>query len=327
MLYAINMLSEGHGKGEIMNGELTTRETGAITTPAGEIVKVWLEGRSEKTVEAYRQDLTDFAEYIGADSTEDGAAELIAAGQGRANVLVLNYRNRLVENDLAAATINRRLAALRSLTKLARTTGRVSWALEVPGVKAEARRDTRGPGRGGIVKMLADLGRGKKAARDKVILRLLFDLGLRRGEVAALDYEDADLEAGEIRIISKGHREKQALTLPDQTAEALKAWIDIRGSAPGALFTNADRAGKGNGRLQADGIYRMIRRRGELAGLKVRPHSIRHTAITTALDLVNGDIRAAAKFSRHRDIRTLSIYDDRRQDLNGEVARKVAAAV
>jgi integrase/recombinase XerC len=47
---------------------------------------------------------------------------------------------------LQAATINRRLAALRSLVKLTNTLGLVSWTLAVENVKAQAYRDTRGPG-------------------------------------------------------------------------------------------------------------------------------------------------------------------------------------
>ena len=57
----------------------------------------------------------------------------------------------------------------------------------------------------------------------------------------------------------------------------------------------------------------------------VRPHGLRHLAITTALDRSNGDVRAVAKFSRHQDLRTLSRYRDNRPDLAGNVAALVAA--
>ena len=65
---------------------------------------------------------------------------------------------------------------------------------------------------------------------------------------------------------------------------------------------------------------------GESAGLKARPHGLRHAAVTAALDLTGGDIRAVQKFSRHRDVRVIERYDDSRQDLAGDVARRVAAA-
>ena len=100
---------------------------------------------------------------------------------------------------------------------------------------------------------------------------------------------------------------------------ALAAWIEARGSVPGPLFTNYDRAGKGQ-RLSGTSINRLTH------GLGLgRPHGIRHAAITEALDLMGGDVRKVARFSRHRDMRVVATYDDNRQDLAGEVARIVAS--
>ena len=93
----------------------------------------------------------------------------------------------------------------------------------------------------------------------------------------------------------------------------------------GPLFINFDRAGKGNGRLTSTSLYRIVRDLGKKIDLKVRPHGLRHAAITEALDLTNGNVRAVQRFSRHRDLRILNVYDDNRTDLAGEVARKVAA--
>ena len=59
-------------------------------------------------------------------------------------------------------------------------------------------------------------------------------------------------------------------------------------------------------------------------GLKVRPHGLRHAAITSALDATGGDVRRVSRFSRHRDIKTVMVYDDARADLGGEVAALVA---
>src|SRR5207253_11153764 len=111
---------------------------------------------------------------------DQAAAFLLARGAGEANHLALTYKAHLLERKLTAATINRRLAALRSMVKLARTLGMISWTLEVESMKAEAYRDTRGPGRGGIMALLDALaGRtDAKGIRDRAILRCLFDLGL-----------------------------------------------------------------------------------------------------------------------------------------------------
>jgi integrase/recombinase XerC len=66
---------------------------------------------------------------------------------------------------------------------------------------------------------------------------------------------------------------------------------------------------------------------GGRAGLRTWPHVLRHTAVTQALQLTNGDFRKVARFSRHADIRTIQHYDDNREDLGGQVAQMVALAL
>jgi integrase/recombinase XerC len=90
------------------------------------------------------------------------------------------------------------------------------------------------------------------------------------------------------------------------------------------LFTNFDRAGKGDGRLTPKCIGDLTQRAGETAGLKgITPHKIRHAAITHILDITQGDVRAVARFSGHRDIRVLTVYDDNREDLGGKISKAI----
>jgi integrase/recombinase XerC len=291
------------------------------------LVERFLAGRSPNTRQAYADDLADFAAWLGL-APAAAVAQLLGADAGPANGLALDYLNHLRELGRARATINRRLAALRSLVKVARLLGMVAWSIEVSGEKLKRYRDTRGPGLDGVRRLLAILERqkGERAIRDRAILRLLFDLALRRGELVGLDLEHLDLEAGTVAVLGKGDSERELLTLPHETVAALRAWVDVRGDAPGPLFVNFDRAGKGQ-RLTATSVYRMVRQLGERAGVRVRPHGLRHGAITAALDLNGGDVRAAQRFSRHLDIRTLTLYDDNRADLGGKTARLVAAAL
>ena len=170
------------------------------------MLRAFLNGRKAETITAYRQDLEDFQGFIQAPSLEQAASLLLARGPGEANALALDYKANLMDRELAANTINRRLTALRSLVKLGRTLGVVSWTIEVQSVKADPYRDTRGPGRAGFRDMLDTLAKRKdpKSTRDRAILRLLFDLGLRRAEVLRLDMEDLDLEAGTVAVLGKG---------------------------------------------------------------------------------------------------------------------------
>jgi integrase/recombinase XerC len=312
----------------------------AIASDAA-ILEAWLRGRNPRTLRAYAHDLADFARFAGAPSAEAAVEVLMAGGHGLANRLALAYRAHLTERKLAPATIARRLAALRSLVKLARQLGRITWSLDVESPRTTPYRDTRGPGLDGWRKIHAQAyqvarrpAKGRRgpekdaeARRNLAILRLLHDLMLRRGEVAALDWpEDVELtfgETGRIHIIGKGKAEKEPRTLNAPARDALREWVAARGVEPGPLFVRLDPAATGLDRLEGEGINRMVRRTSRRAGLRkeARAHGLRHQGITRALDKTGGDVRKVQKASRHAKLETLLKYDDARRDDAGDIAR------
>jgi integrase/recombinase XerC len=285
----------------------------------------FLAGRTERTHRAYQGDLEAFGVFLGAEDAAAAVERLVRSGQGTANSMVLAFRARMRRDRLSPATINRRLATLRSLVKHARMLGEVIWTLDVPNVRRETYRDTRGPGRAGFERLVARLeGRSEpRALRDRAAVRMLFDLALRRAEVVSLDLEHVDLEAGTVSVLGKGRGSRERLTLPPPTRAALEDWIAVRGQTPGPLLVNFDRAAKG-ARLTGRSLHRIVVALGRDTGQRVTPHGLRHAAITEALDLTNGNVRAVQRFSRHRDLRVLGVYDDSRADLGGQVAHLVA---
>jgi integrase/recombinase XerC len=326
-----------------MTTELAIRERAELPAIASsaDILTAWLSGRSPRTVTAYRFDATDFARFIGADGPAAGVEALIAGGPGVANRLALAYRNDMMDNRrLSSATIARRLAALRSLVKLARQVGRVSWSIDIQSPRVTAYRETEGPGRTGWHKIQAKAGEptkhdstGKAAKRNLALVRLMHDLALRRGEAIGMNLNDVFFDGedgkGKIRITGKGRRESELLSLTSRSASnALRDWIEARGTEPGPLFCRLDRAAKSQHleRISGDAVCRMVRSLSRRARLtqEARPHGLRHQAITRALDLENGNVRAVRKFSRHVSIETLMRYDDNRQDLGGDISRKLA---
>src|SRR5947207_15988226 len=96
---------------------------------AQRLLSAWMTRRNPQTLRAYTHDIRDYAAFVGLATPELATAQLLAAAPGQANELALRYRGHLLERGLAAATINRRLAALRSLVKLGRTLGMCSWSL------------------------------------------------------------------------------------------------------------------------------------------------------------------------------------------------------
>lgn len=302
-----------------------------------DVARAFLEGRNPHTRAAYDRDLRDFARFLGAESPRAAVAALILAGKGTAHMMALSFRVHLTERKLAPSTIARKLAALRSVVKLAGQVGQVDWELTLASPTVEGYRDTSGPGEDGWKlireRAKADVAGGSiKGARDWAIVRLLHDLALRREEVASLDLDHLERDGAglprHVWILGKKRTQRERLTLPKATGEAIAGWIAKRGEHPGPLFPRVDRGASGSHdeRMSGRSIHRLIEALGERSGLrsKLSPHRIRHHSITKALDRTAGDVRQVQRFSRHKDLRTLTIYDDRRRDGAGEVSGLVA---
>lgn len=282
--------------------------------PRRALLDAWLEGRSQRTLKAYKADMEDFARYAGQPSAEAVSALLVSLAQPEAHELCLGYRNAMIEKGLAPATINRRLAALRSLVKLANMLGYTPWMLNIPGVRQQTYRDTRGPGVEGVEKLLETAATMRQPERNRAILRLLYSMALRRGEIAELELEHLDLETGKLSVLGKGRKERVWLTVAKSVQSDLRAWLTERGDHPGSLFG-----------ITGHAIWAMVTKVSKAAGIgHVRPHGLRHAGITEALDRTQGNVRAVQKFSRHVDLKTLMIYDDNRQDHFGQIAALLA---
>jgi integrase/recombinase XerC len=332
------------------------------------VVRAFFEGREPTTKAAYEADIMVLVRFLraakvlpsapadagaGFDARQATAAVawLFSQTQGKANQVTLSFRNWLAKQGLAPATINRRLAAIKSMSRIARLLGHVHWIIEVPGLKPHKIKDTRGPDLDGVRALFNVLSRRFRAAgalartsphryeeaklaavravRDRAILRLFYDLALRRTEVASLDLRDVSFRQRRLRVRRKGG-EVRYLTLPRGTLKALGGWIKRRGATAGPLFLplNASSGGSDQtSRLGDKSLYRMVRKLGKDAGLTVWPHALRHAAITEALDATDGDVRSVAKFSGHKRLDTVLVYDDERRDLQGDVAEKVAGRV
>src|SRR3954471_10937640 len=192
------------------------------------LVNLFLAGRNPRTLAAYQADLEDFRRYMRAPTLANAAHWLLEDPPIVANEFARIYQSKMIERGLQAATVNRRLATLRSLVKFANTLGLVSWTLSVENLPVLPYRDTDGPDREGFRAMLAAAGAqpGPKGLRDVALLRLLHDLGLRRGEAVRLDVEDVDLPGNRILILGRGRsQKKEPVTLPEPTRAALAAWL------------------------------------------------------------------------------------------------------
>jgi integrase/recombinase XerC len=268
------------------------------------------------------QDVADLARFLGLAGPAEAADLLIAGTAGQANAIATGWRRHLLDRGLSPKTINRRLSTLRRLVKLARRLGLVDWAIDIDGLKAAPYTDTRGPSLDEVRRLLAAAtGDGPKARRDRALVHLLYGNGLRRGSVVSIDVKDVDLDGARVAVVAKNRTEREWHGLNPGTVAALRDWLAARGEKPGPLFTNFHPSRTG-GRLTGAGVREVclaLSRRAKLAR-PVKPHGLRHSAVTRALELTGGNIRMVQRFSRHASADTVQIYDDNRTDLGGRVA-------
>jgi len=156
--------------------------------------------------------------------------------------------------------------------------------------------------------------------RSSAIIRLMLTNAVRCSTVASALIQDLSHDRGHrvLTVAVKGGKVKRD-PIPPPTAEVIDAYLASRGDAAGGfLFVTS------TGRpLDEPYLFRLVRRLARKAGLpaagRLSPHSLRHTAITEALDATH-DLRKAQDLAGHADPRTTRLYDLRRGQLDGHAA-------
>ncbi len=237
---------------------------------------------------------------------------------------------------MAPATINRRLAAIRSFVKVLRIAGRTKWLPEIPGVKHKKYRDTSGVGDEAVQilidhleeqsgsDLLTDNGRAR-ALRDLVMVRLMANMALRKSSVITLDMANVDRRRKRLHCMLKGDDKERAWKLCDDlTWETLERWLAVRGNGKGPLC-GSFHPGFMGARLDPASLNGILNTRAKEASLteRAKPHGFRHTAITRALQM-GYSLRDVSRFADHVKIDTTMIYDDRRQEPSRSVAQGIS---
>jgi integrase/recombinase XerD len=266
--------------------------------------------RAPRTVEAYRRDLTQFAEFAGGPPAAATTGDLE------------RYVAQLRADGLAPATVARRIAALRAfyrhLLLLGVRADNPAAELTPPRRPRKLPR-TLSPGE---TERLIDAAAGTspRALRDTAIVELLYGAGLRVSELTGLDRGSVDLEARLVRCTGKGDKER-IVPVGRRAVEALRRYqsrgrpyLDRRRRPE--LFLNA----KG-GPLTRAGVFLILRKIAAKAGLdpeRVHPHLLRHSFATHLLE-GGADLRSVQEMLGHADLATTELYthvsDRRRREM------------
>lgn len=143
--------------------------------------------------------------------------------------------------------------------------------------------------------------------RDHVMLELMYSSGLRVSELVSLKLEDINLEAGFLKVLGKGSKER-VVPVHMRAMKKLKEYIDqqrqeiLKKKQSPYLFVTS------RGQLMTrQRFWQMIKALGKKHGVELSPHTIRHSFATHLLE-GGADLRSLQKMLGHSDISTTQIY-------------------
>jgi integrase/recombinase XerD len=224
---------------------------------------------------------------------------------------------------LARSTVKKRLSTIAGFYKFATIDGYIdrnpAEYVRRPTVDNES--STLGLDRmelGGFLAVAAATGN----VMDHALACLLGLLGLRVSEACGIDLDDLGHDRGHrtVRILGKGSK-LAVMPLPPRVARAVDAAKGERTEGPLLLC-------RSGARMDRFAATRVVRRLCKRAGItkRISPHSLRHSAITAALD-AGVPLRDVQIFARHADPRTTTRYDRARHNLDRHASYVITAFI
>jgi len=150
---------------------------------------------------------------------------------------------------------------------------------------------------------------GKNTARDILVVELLYGCGLRVSELSHLKISQLFMEAGFIRVVGKGDKER-LVPLGEPAAAAISAYLEIRALAKiHTDFTDYLLLNPRGKNLSRVSIFNLVVGLGKMAGIKkkISPHTFRHSFATHLLE-GGADLRMIQEMLGHESITTTEIY-------------------
>ena len=244
------------------------------------------------------------------------------------------YRDKLMAEGKASATINRRLVAIRSFMKWAVSAKLVDHnpldVVKLPKVQTES--PTQDFDDEEVARMLEAPDLNTLSGNlHRISMVLLFHLGLRRAELTGLRLMDFQEQRGHFVLRVHGKGDKVRLVpvtdtvrkeLQNYCGRLLHAGVKLE---PDEWLLQTDPVKRRGQRVDGSTVYRIIEKyaRSLEINKKVSPHSCRATVISHLLDTRSAPIRDVAIFAGHANVTTTERYDKRRQNLDKSAAYAV----
>lgn len=261
-------------------------------------------GLSANTRQAYERDLRLFCKTLGFKNSD----ALVNVSREQ----ITGYMTQLKEKGLAAATIARKLAAIKAFYRFMTAEGYMdSNPAEVVEAGTKGIKLPRVLSEDEVVRLLnkPDITTAE-GFRDRTMLEVLYATGMRVSELINLTLERVDLNMKYIIAFGKGSKER-IVPLGSVAAEFLQHYLEkVRPKLTHAgRNTNIVFLAFGGHELTRQRFWQIIRAYGRKASINkaLTPHILRHSFATHLLD--NGaDLRSVQELLGHSDISTTQIY-------------------
>lgn len=261
-------------------------------------------GLSANTRQAYERDLRLFCKTLGFKNSD----ALVNVSREQ----ITGYMTQLKEKGLAAATIARKLAAIKAFYRFMTAEGYMDAnPAEVVEAGTKGIKLPRVLSENEVVRLLnqPDITTAE-GFRDRTMLEVLYATGMRVSELINLTLERVDLNMKYIIAFGKGSKER-IVPLGSVAAEFLQQYLEkVRPKLTHAgRNTNIVFLAFGGHELTRQRFWQIIRAYGRKANINkaLTPHILRHSFATHLLD--NGaDLRSVQELLGHSDISTTQIY-------------------
>lgn len=261
-------------------------------------------GLSPTTIASYRTDLTLFLAFLKRQGIGD--AGRISTAHVRGFLHALREKSKR-----SPSTVARKLAAVkgwfRYLEGQRTVTENPTAFIESPRLWQRLPQTLNMQEIERLLGSVPDEGLG---VRDLAILELLYGAGLRVSELVNLELAHCNFEAGFLRCIGKGNKER-IVPLGRHAAEAIGRYLKLSrprltGKAPQTpcVFVN-----RGGGRLTRQRVFQLLRRYAQAGGIAktIGPHTLRHSFATHLLER-GADLRTVQELLGHANISTTQRY-------------------
>ncbi len=268
-------------------------------------------GSSKNTIDAYRNDLRGFNNFINDNNKSYDNPAII---KKLTKSTIEGYVKWLNSREYSRATIARKIAAVKSFVSFLIETGDL---LKSPTVDIESPKTIKSLPKPLLTKEIdallniAKKNKSMEGSRDASMLSLMYWTGLRVSELISLNLDNLYTSEAEpyLRCNGKGERER-TIPIPEQALELLKFYLRevrhnfVRNNAELGVFVNV----RGE-RLTRQGYWLILKSYVKESGIKsnVTPHTLRHSYATHLLR-GGASIRAVQELLGHANISTTQIY-------------------